>query len=115
MAFADYRQYTSDVTAVASTVTQDFIDPARPHCFVGIRFFDDAAGTIMATPTAGTVLVEVQTINSYPDFQDVISNEIDVTGQCTIDWGANTKAVRATPTGITGATHYQMFVTGNKT
>ena len=110
----DFTLITSDVTPVATPITLAQIAADKPHCFASVKFFADAGGTTPATPGAGTVDIEVQTVNNA-DFEDPPGNVIDATAIETVDWGANTKCVRATPAGITVATHYQLVVSCNKT
>lgn len=105
----------SDVFAVGSVITLDGLDTIKAHCFAGIQFFNDAAGTVVATPTAGTILIEIRTVNTTPVFETIPANTVDATAPATISWAANTQAVRATPTGVVGATHYKLIVTCNET
>ena len=105
----------SAVFAVGSLVTLDGLDSSKAHCFAGVQFFNDAAGLVPATPTAGTLLVEIRTVNTTPIFEAIPANTISANAPTTISWAANTQAVRATPTGIVGATHYKLVVTCNET
>lgn len=104
----------SDIFLVDAVITSDAPDATQPHCFAGCQFFSDAAGT-PAVPTAGTVAISIETVNTQPIFEDIPANVIDATAPLTLSWAANTKRVRATPTGIVGATHYRLVVTANKT
>jgi len=87
----------------------------NPHCFVGIRFYADAGGTTPAVPTAGTVAIEIATVNNSPNFEDPPQPTIDAADPMTVSWAANTQTVHATPAGIDVATHYQMVATFNET
>ncbi len=104
----------SAVFAVGSIITLDELDITKPHCFAGVQFFSDAEGITPAIPSAGTVLIEIQTVNSTPIFENVIDNVITASATTTVNWGANTQSLRATPTGITGATHYKLVLTFNE-
>lgn len=75
------------------------------HTFVGIQMLDEAGALIVAT--AGTVLVEMQTINTrkYEPISD--GPTIDATAPTTSSSGAPITAVRLTPTGIAGITTYK--------
>lgn len=105
----------SAVFAVGSIITLGELDITKPHCFAGVQFFDDADGIIPASPSAGTVLIEIQTINTAPVFESALHNLITVNALTTVTWSSNTQAVKATPTGVTGATHYKLVVTCNET
>ena len=110
----DFTLLESDVVTVGTTITLDNIDTIKPHVFAGLQFFADAQGTIPATPGAGTVTIDVKTLNNG-EFEAPPNPIIDATAQTTVDWGANTTEVRATPAGITVATHMKLVVTCNKT
>lgn len=105
----------SDVAAIGETITLDGLDVTLPHCFAGVQFFADANGNSPATPGAGTVTIAVRTVNTNPVFEAPPSPTIDATAPTTISWAGNTQAVRATPSGITTATHYRLVVTCNET
>ena len=105
----------SGIVAVASTIDLDGIDASKPHCFAGLQFFADAQGSAPAIPGAGTVSIDILTLNTTPVFEDPPGNIINATALGTISWAANTLNVRATPTGITVATHYRLVVTCNET
>ena len=105
-------EVAGDVVAVDEAYTEDHIDPHKPHCYAGLKFYSDAQGTNEVTPTGGTVPITVKTRNSGY-FEAPPSNTIDATAPTTVNWAANTAQVRATPSGITGATHYRMTVTCN--
>ncbi len=105
----------SDVVSVGTIITLSELDITKPHCFAGVQFFSDAEGAVSVIPSAGTVLIEIQTINNAPIFESVLDNPITAKAPITITWAANTQSVRATPTGITGATHYKLVTTFNET
>lgn len=111
-----YRSYQSDVVAVDTALTIDFIDPALPHNFVGFQFFSDAAGTTPVTPSSGTVDIGVGTINSYPEQDSVTAQQVDLAdGDFTVSWAANTVNITATPDSVVGASYWKMKVTCNLT
>ena len=105
----------SIIVPIGDTIILDKIDAVKPHCFAGVQFFADAQGETQAVPGAGTVTVDVETINSTPIFEAVPSNVIQAATIATISWAANTQRVRAVPLGITVATHYRLVVTCNET
>ena len=104
----------SPVTAVGSPIVLPGIDAAKPHCFAGAKFYSDAEGTAPVTPTAGTIDIDVETVNSSPKIEPIPANTINAGDARTIDWAANTTVVHATPTGITGAAFYRIVVTCNE-
>jgi hypothetical protein len=104
--------YKSDIVTVATTVTITGINPATITHFAGCRYYSDAIGTPV-TPGAGTVAVQGldRTTNQFTDFNATPLSATDVTDK--VDATANITEVKAAPTGITTATHYQLFVTSN--
>jgi hypothetical protein len=105
----------SAVFAVGSIITLGELDITKPHCFAGVQFFSDAAGTIPVVPSAGTVLIEIQTVNTAPVFEPPLNNLITASAPSTVTWAANTQSVRATPAGVTGTVYYKLVVTCNET
>lgn len=113
-----FTQIESEVVPVGDTITLESIDANRTHCFCGIQFFSDAAGEIPVTPTAGFILIKIQTLNTYPVWEIIPDNVIDADKPVTVGWDANTRTVKATPDDvatIVGATHYKLVVTCNGT
>jgi len=107
--------FQSAVTPVGNEVTINDLDITKPHCFAGVQFFSDADGTTPATPGAGTVALNIQTFNNAPIFESFEGNVIAGNNPLTMSWAANTLKVKATPSGITVATHYKLVVTCNET
>lgn len=105
----------SDVTSIGTTIILDDLDLTRPHCFAGVQFFLDAAGLMPAVPTAGSVVVTAQTINSQPVYETVPGGVITASDPTTATWSGNTKAVKAIPSGVDVATHYKLILTFNET
>ncbi len=104
----------SAVFAVGSVITLSELDITRPRCFAGVQFFNDAEGLVPASPSAGTIDIEIQTINTAPVFEDGFDHTIGANAPTTVTWAANTQAIRATPVGVTGATHYKLVATFNE-
>lgn len=104
----------SAVVAVDITIILGDLDTVRPHCFAGVQFFSDPEGLVPVVPSTGSLLLEVQTVNSTPVFEAVPSNIIDASAPSTLSWAANTKAVRITPSGVVGAVYYKLVVTCNE-
>lgn len=111
---AYFTKSESDVFAVGDTITLGGIETANPHCFAGVQFFADASGAMPVTPGAGTVAITVETINNEGIFEAITDPAITATSPTTVDWAANTTRVRATPSGVTVATHYKLVVTTNR-
>ncbi len=104
----------SPLTPVGDVITLTDLDMTRPHCFAGVQFFDDVEGLIPAVTSDGTVLIEIQTINSTPVYEDVVDGLILAAEPTTVTWSANTQTVRATPSLITNAAFYKLVVTCNE-
>ncbi len=104
----------SAVFEVGSIIILSELDITRLHCFAGVQFFNNAEGTISVIPSAGTVEIEIQTINTTPVFEVALDHTIVANAPTTVTWAANTQAVKATPIGVTGATHYKLVVTFNE-
>lgn len=111
--FEQMRIYTNS-GEVANVVDVDIEIPADPHVFVGVDFFSDAGLQTNVTPTAGTVVITVQTYNS-DTYVGITSGTIDATAAEIKSFAGNARVVRATPAGIVGATHYKVTVTANRT
>lgn len=103
----------SGITSVADTIILSGLPLHRAHYFASVRFFSDANGT-PTTPSGGTVVIVAKTHNN-PDFYESITNgTIAATAPVTVSWAANTLDVKASPSGLTGATHMQLVVTSNE-
>lgn len=105
----------SAVTPIGDAVTISDIEVFKPHCFAGVQFFSDAAGTTPAVAGAGTVVIKIQTVNTVPAFESIPDGVITAAAPTTLSWAANTLKVKAIPAGLTVATHYKLVVTCNET
>lgn len=105
--------HESAVTAIGANIELDGIDMMRPHCFAGVQFFSDAAGTTPAVPTVGSVVIKVKTLNTQL-FEQLVDGTITAAAPASVSWAANTTAVKAEPTGVDVATHYKLVVTCNE-
>ena len=86
-----------EITAIANTpVTMLDIDAVKPHCFVGLQFFQDADGDVDAFPTGGSTAIAISTVNNEPNFEAPPVTIIQAFTPTTLDWSGNTVAVRAT-------------------
>ncbi len=110
-----FSLFTSDIVAIGTEIILDGIDTSKPHCFVGAQFFADDQGAAQAIPTAGSVAIKIQTLNSAPIFEDPPNTTIDPAAPVTLSWAANTTKVKATPTGIDIAAYWRLIVTCNET
>ena len=79
----------------------------------GCRYYSDAGGTTTIIPSAGTVAIQGKdaTTDQFTDMSGTPLTANDITDR--VSATANLTEVRATPTTITTATHYQLFVTSN--
>ncbi len=115
MTFRIENQYrkVSKGGAVADTLTITGLSEVPVNGFAAARYFADAAFTTPATPGAGTVLIEVKlaTNDQGVTVTDGTLTATDLTAQAS--WQSNITGVRATPTGLTTATHYQLFASMN--
>ena len=109
-----FELHESDVTAIATPVTLAGLPTDLPHCFVGVQFFDDAGGTSVVVPGAGTAAIEIVTINNTPVLEAINGSPMDATAAVTLNWDGNTLSVKVTLAAITVATHYKVVVTANK-
>lgn len=103
--------YESEITAIADPVTLTGLDMSRTHVFAGIQFFADELGTTPAVPTNGSVIIEASDFNTQRFYKKGV---IDAETPDSIQWNANALSVRATPAGVTVATHYKLVVTCNE-
>jgi hypothetical protein len=105
--------HESDVTAVGSGVIVEGIDMGRPHCFLGVQFFDSEDADTPAVPTTGTISIKIKTYNSNV-WELFAEGNFSAANPATISWAANTIAVWITPSSIDVATHYKAIVTCNE-
>jgi hypothetical protein len=100
--------------AVANPITIDDIDLINfPHVTVSFSYFRAAAATTPAVPGAGTVTVtgRVNGSQAYSAFADGTVDATDVGDSASR--AAPLNNVKATPAGITTATHYVMTITSS--
>lgn len=105
----------SSIVTVDTTIELEIPDFRRTHCFAGIECFNDANGDTAATPTAGSVKVEATSWVNPQALEEASGSPISVViaEREQVSLAANPTLVKATPTGITGATHYRLLFTGN--
>lgn len=113
----DFDIVRSPITAVADPVSLR-ADARLTHCFIGFEFFTSAAGTTSVEPTAGTMAVEVETVNSPGRLEAITGSPLNLatTGRATLNFAANASRVVVTPATVSGngATHYRAILTANK-
>jgi len=109
-----FAVFESPVVSAATAIKLG-IDAGKTHCFLGAKFYSDAAGETPATPTGGTIAVDIQTLNSSPAYEPPPVSTIDASNPATLSWAANTDSVRATPSGVAGAAYWRILVTCNWT
>lgn len=105
---------TSDQGAVVETLILP-INPSYPHVFVAVKYFTDNTYTTLAVPLAGSIGISFK-VNGSQGYAASSGTPIDCTdlGSYTSD-GICAESVKATPAGISIATHYQVTVTASAT
>ena len=107
-----HKIYNSITDVVANTLTlEDSIMIDYEYFYIGVRYYSDIDGTPVV-PSAGTVLIEAldETTNQWTPTAAPL-DATDVTAKQ--NFQGNVLQVRAVPTAITGATHFQLFVSAN--
>jgi hypothetical protein len=104
--------FKSIISTVATTLTITGVEKATETHYIGVRYYTSSAGTTPATPGAGTVVIEVldEATNQWTATASGLTST-DVTDKQTHT--GNVTGVRAVPTGITTATHWQLFSSSN--
>lgn len=106
--------YSSEGTAVASTVTFNDIDPNFPRVTVAISYFDDAALTTPSASPVGTFTVEgiTQGAQTHTAFAN---SPVDASVEGSFASAASPiTTVRVTPSGVSGTSFYQVTITANR-
>lgn len=112
---SNYIIHTSEIVAVTAEIIVEELDTSKTECYCGLQFFSDAAGTSPVTPSAGTAVVSVRTVNTHPEYEALAGGgSIDATAPTTQSWDGNTRTVRVVPSGISGANYYRAVVTCNE-
>jgi hypothetical protein len=107
-----HRLYSSDIDVVGNVISVN----VASHLIsfkLGCRYYSDAAGT-PATPGAGTVVLE--RFDEATLQWTTITTGSPLTATDLTDKGSeveNSTKFRATASGVTVATHYQLFISGN--
>ena len=103
--------YSSTIETVATTLNITGIDANLENHFIACRYYSDAAGTPVV-PGAGTVVITG--LDEATNQQTLTAAGLDctdVTDKESIN--GNITGARAVPTGITTATHWQLFSSSN--
>jgi hypothetical protein len=109
------KQYKKRVEGgvVAATLTISSVSEIPVNSYAACRYFSESTFTTPATPGAGTVLIEVK-LATNDQWVTVSGGTLDATdASAQASWQGNITAVRATPTGLTTATHYQVYAAMN--
>lgn len=104
--------FQSTIETVATTLNITGLDSNLENHFIGCRYYADALGAATATPGAGTVVITG--LDEATGQQTLTAGSLDstdVTDKESIN--GNITGVRAVPTGITTATHWQLFSSSN--
>ena len=109
------RTATSKITPVSETIDLESKDMIHyPHVFVTFSYFTDSQGAPASTPSSGAIDISTR-YNGAQGFTTLSSSPIDCSSEGAFaDCAGPSVEFKAVPTGITGATHYQMTVTGDK-
>ena len=104
--------YESTIETVATTLNITGVDGNLENHFISVRYYADAAGAATATPGAGTVVITgLDEASNQQTLTAAGLDCTDVTDKESIN--GNITGVRAVPTGITTATHWQLFSSSN--
>lgn len=108
----EHTLHESPIVAIGAVASISKVAPYAERHFIGVRYYADALGAGLAVPTAGTVLIEAldETTNQWTPTAAVL-DATDLTDKESI--AGNIKQVRATPTALNVATHYQLFCSSN--
>lgn len=106
-----HKLYSSAIVTVATDIIQ-VVSPIFTDYQVGVRYYSDAAGTPV-TPGAGTVAIQRldEATNQLTAVTGSPLTGTDVTDK--VVESANSLQIKAVTTGITTATHYQLFISAN--
>ena len=113
----DYRStsipedVTVDNTAMILKLSSGFV-----HNFVGVVYYANVEGLNALQPVAiaaGQALISVKTMCQPHGFQEISGGLLLANEFAQADWHGNSIEVRAIFTGIEGATHARLYVTGN--
>ncbi len=103
---------------VGSTLTIEGLDPNYQFNEVGITFYSDATlDTVVDTGMTGTVALSgVPLVNEYesPIQNGTIDAAVSTDFETPLRLAVSMKKIVATPTSITGATHWQLIVAGHE-
>ena len=111
------RLRTSKVIALsagAATLTLD-VDPSYRHSFAAVEYYDDAGGTSVVDPTAGTetyTLITPLLPTKEIVFADNVVNSAD---DCLVSWAANIVTIKVVLASVDVATHVRLRFMGNIT
>ena len=110
-----FALYQSPITAIANPV-ELVVAADLPHCFAGVEFFQDAAGATPATPTAGTVAIDVNpAVLADGVYEAAPDSPLTADTPGAVGFDCNARKVKATPTGVSGGSvsHYRLNVSQN--
>lgn len=104
--------FKSIISTVATTLTISGVEKAAETHYIGVRYYTSSTGATTVTPGAGTVVIEVldEATNEWTATAAGLTST-DVTDKQ--NHTGNATGVRAIPTGITTATHWQLFSSSN--
>lgn len=88
-------------------------NPSYPHTFIGVIYFNDADGLTPVTPSSGTAVITIKTINQPQGFQEIPNGTLKAKDTVQTDWSANTQQVKIEFQNIVGALYAQVVLSGN--
>lgn len=104
--------YNTTLAPVANVVTLEDIVSDNPFNYASVQLYD-VNGDRVDVGTAGTFVIEVysQVSGRWEYIQGQASTStIQATAPETLSWSAPTWQVRVTPSGVTGAVSYRVFL-----
>ncbi len=106
---------SGDDVILTEGTTAGFVISGYTHIFLGVEFLD--ASDAVVTPGAGTMTISVQTINTLAleaVWESPTTATITAATPTTIDWAANTHAIKVAQASVTTATQWRVRITANR-
>ena len=116
---ASEPQVDGSGTIILDRATSKMAIERFAHVFAAVKFYSDTAGTVQVAEAAtSTITITIQTtsgggVAAY-GWESPANNVISGLAPHTVDWAANTLAVRAVASSI-GAASWRLVVSANRT
>ena len=104
----------STPAAAADSVQLTGLPWHLPHCFLSVKTYSDAAGTLPVTAGAGVATITVRTVNCQAFEAITDGPTITMATPTTSSWDGNTEAVNVAMAGLTVAVSWRVFLTMNR-